>query len=732
MNRLMLTLTIIVTITVAVSSPAEPLPSGLRQNLELQVRQRDSLLFEEHEAARQRSAATSNSRVDVQNEVDISLAGSALWAYAEDIDVQGDYAYCILRYGLVILDISDLVNPRYVSRLELAGGYERRVAVEGDFAYITDWDGYLTIVNVGAPESPTLVAAPSLGKWSKDIAVVDSLAYLLSSYSLEILSVANPQSPTLLGSCAASYASAAAVEDSLAYVAFYRYSPNSGGIQIIDVSDPHAPSVVGTCSTTSRTDRLVVADSLVYATTRDSGLQIFNVANTRAPFLTGKCYSDTLRWLTDVIVADTLAYLTGDGLIVVNVANPQVPHLVSALFDFPLVFTPEGLVMKGDHVLLADLQDIPIINVTNPSDPYLTGSYDMGLVQDVRIAANYAYIADAYRGLRICDISDPQEPAEVGGCITGGAAYGVAVEDSFAYVADGKLCVVDIADPRTPSLLGICLTWGYASQVALADTIVYVAEWGGNVEAVSVADPRFPYVVGRYPSSHYDSEFPSGIAVRDTLVFFADGDSGVQIISVADPTTPYRVGNYMSHGAMDLAVVDTLMYLAVHDSGLMVVNIADPAAPYLVGTCKSSYCYSVIALGAYVYLGGANLEIINVSDPQAPYVAGTYDTPWLVQGVAASGGYAYVADWVGFLVLQVETPMCGDADGDGAISIGDAVYLVNYIFADGPAPSPLTSGDADCDQTINIADVVYLVTTSSPAVQRLAQDANLESRGSKP
>ena len=53
--------------------------------------------------------------------------------------------------------------------------------------------------------------------------------------------------------------------------------------------------------------------------------------------------------------------------------------------------------------------------------------------------------------------------------------------------------------------------------------------------------------------------------------------------------------------------------------------------------------------------------------------------------------------------------ICGDADGDGSINIADAVFLVNYIFADGTAPSPLASGDADCDQTINIADVVYLV-----------------------
>jgi hypothetical protein len=53
--------------------------------------------------------------------------------------------------------------------------------------------------------------------------------------------------------------------------------------------------------------------------------------------------------------------------------------------------------------------------------------------------------------------------------------------------------------------------------------------------------------------------------------------------------------------------------------------------------------------------------------------------------------------------------LCGDADADGAVTVVDAVYLVNYIFVDGPAPQPLEVGDVNCDQSINIADAVYLV-----------------------
>jgi len=52
---------------------------------------------------------------------------------------------------------------------------------------------------------------------------------------------------------------------------------------------------------------------------------------------------------------------------------------------------------------------------------------------------------------------------------------------------------------------------------------------------------------------------------------------------------------------------------------------------------------------------------------------------------------------------------CGDANHDGSINISDAVYLIQYIFAGGPAPNPLCQGDANGDGSVNISDAVYLI-----------------------
>jgi PKD repeat protein len=53
--------------------------------------------------------------------------------------------------------------------------------------------------------------------------------------------------------------------------------------------------------------------------------------------------------------------------------------------------------------------------------------------------------------------------------------------------------------------------------------------------------------------------------------------------------------------------------------------------------------------------------------------------------------------------------LCGDANGDGTINVGDAVYLINYIFRGGPAPDPVEAGDANSDDEVSVGDAVYLI-----------------------
>ena len=53
--------------------------------------------------------------------------------------------------------------------------------------------------------------------------------------------------------------------------------------------------------------------------------------------------------------------------------------------------------------------------------------------------------------------------------------------------------------------------------------------------------------------------------------------------------------------------------------------------------------------------------------------------------------------------------VCGDANFDQTINVGDAVHMINYVFKNGPEPYPPKAGDANCDEALNVGDAVYLI-----------------------
>jgi hypothetical protein len=63
-------------------------------------------------------------------------------------------------------------------------------------------------------------------------------------------------------------------------------------------------------------------------------------------------------------------------------------------------------------------------------------------------------------------------------------------------------------------------------------------------------------------------------------------------------------------------------------------------------------------------------------------------------------------------IAQCHPPyQCGDFNGDCFVNIADIIYLVNHIFAGGPAPVEGSegAGDVDCSGQVDITDAVYMV-----------------------
>jgi hypothetical protein len=52
----------------------------------------------------------------------------------------------------------------------------------------------------------------------------------------------------------------------------------------------------------------------------------------------------------------------------------------------------------------------------------------------------------------------------------------------------------------------------------------------------------------------------------------------------------------------------------------------------------------------------------------------------------------------------------GDCNADDQVNIGDPIYILNYLFRNGPEPIPwLFVGSVDCDFTVDLGDAIYLL-----------------------
>lgn len=80
-------------------------------------------------------------------------------------------------------------------------------------------------------------------------------------------------------------------------------------------------------------------------------------------------------------------------------------------------------------------------------------------------------------------------------------------------------------------------------------------------------------------------------------------------------------------------------------------------------------------------------------------------------------GSSYLVDRLGYLIpfryqpgeVFVWWSVPGDANGDSLVNIADLIFLINYLFAKGPAPCVCEAADCDNSCAINSADLVYLI-----------------------
>ena len=514
---------------------------------------------------------------------------------ANGVVVVGDYVYvCLTGYycpfGVEVVDISDPDNPAQTGFDVNVPAVCEDIAVSGNYAYLTGYDGVFRVVNVTDPATPSLVGEYySIYSELSSVAATGTTAYFVEANSRVVLmNVATPASPAPVGW----YSTGGMILDVFPsnnagsgrggrFIFEYAYVAD-GEFDVIDVGhSPEVPVWAGGCSTPGGAYGVFANETHAYVADYYNGLQVIDITDVTAPQVVGEHYTGGRA--TDVVVVGNYAYLADGpaGLRVYDVSTPESPvHL--GQYNTP--GTALAVTVAGNYAYIADKnKGLQIVDVSSPSAPTWVGAYEeMTQARGVAVLDNYAYVADSNLGLQIIDVTDPTSPTWIGGLDTT-YAYGVAVDGQYAYVADlsGGVRMIDVTNPAAPALV-FTYPSSDAQNVVLDDTYAYVADGAGGLLLLSTGgmldadpyinsedisfDPVSPSEAGTlvtiYGTVHNDDVDAS----ECTLAFYVDGPpdgggtlidsvAGLVIPAAGSATTSVNWDTTWYYGTRDIYVV---------------------------------------------------------------------------------------------------------------------------------------------------------------------------------
>ncbi|TKJ41075.1 hypothetical protein CEE37_05255 [candidate division LCP-89 bacterium B3_LCP] len=305
-------------------------------------------------------------------------------------------------------------------------------------------------------------------------------------------------------------------------------------------------------------------------------------------------------------------------------------------------------------------EGLRIVDISNPAEPAeMSRLVTSDLALDVAVQGGYAYVAAYNAGLLIINVSDPYNPHEVGS-VPGWHVLGVEVSGNYAYVANdasGGLRVVDVSNPIQPFEVGFCLLPGNAQDVAVAGDYAYVVLNYFGFAIVNVSDPANPRQMSTLdtPGCGYH------IAVSGDYAYEADGSGGLRIFDVSNPLFPYEVGTCSTPGsARGVALSGDYAFVADWINGLRVIDVSSPNHPTEIAYYETqSIAQGAAMYGDYVCVADtwSGMRMIDVSNPLIPLEVGAYYEPSQIQGLFVVGDYAYLLDeYAGLRIVDVCDP----------------------------------------------------------------------------
>jgi len=324
------------------------------------------------------------------------------------------------------------------------------------------------------------------------------------------------------------------------------------------------------------------------------------------------------------------------GLKILDISNPTNPREIGSLQS---KMGPD-LAVYGDYAFgAAEGNGIEIIDVSTPNQPKLLKNINTSnSVFSIDVTRGFIYAA-AYDSLIIFDISDPSH-LKKRGVYADEYVGSVSVQDILACitVSVNEIKLIDVSDPDNPYELG---SFNMSGNATIKNNFLYLAAKNNGLIIIDISDPSNPVQIGVFNNRTNISQ----VIVKDNYAYTAG--SSLQIIDISDVNDLQRVSYYNKFPVSKITMNNNYIYVAATYHGMRVIDISDPAAPKSIGGIDTrASVYDVSVAGDYVYVANNNfgVSVVDVSDLENLKEVGYYETGYNPYRVIASENLVYIAD----------------------------------------------------------------------------------------
>ena len=351
-----------------------------------------------------------------------------------------------------------------------------------------------------------------------------------------------------------------------------------------------------------------IRGELAYVAAGCAGLRIIDISDPTQPELIGY-YDDNAYRAVSICITDDVACVADQisGLDLIDISDPRNPRLLSHYQTcqwFENINWCNSVTATGDYAYIAiSVEGMRVIDISDPENPRRAATFRTnGLPIDIFKSDDVIYLSSINGGLTLIDVSDPIRPRRLGVLFPNNTITKTIAVDNLAFSNDSdqsEIVILDVSDIENPVEVGSIPSNARQLGMSVVGNIIYLAS-SNSLYSYNFSDLQDIHRVGFY--SNDDLEL-GGLSISEEVVYVAGDVGGFRAISISDPENLEEIGVYdppclsmrITHNNEHAYVLDT-------DECLRIVDVSDPEAPQEVATIPDQEIKSVVVSGDLAYL----------------------------------------------------------------------------------------------------------------------------------